>query len=219
MVAQVKKAQRDMKHLIEENAQLFKENLCNRYVLFGPTDGSHPYETYFPADCYFHLCGIQYKNPRQRVSAKKFFQLAVDGRIDPALFSEKYSVYTRQKLGILSRLVRIDGFAAKIAPMPTVHFGRTTADLLVYNQDAIMGFRMNYQGPKAYTPCTALRDHLPKQREEKNIGFVLKTQAESRDYSIQMKPKQQMSAERASKMRVSLSLYQGSCTPPLGWKI
>lgn len=38
--------QQDVKHIIEECAGNYEKNLLNRYVLFGPTDGSHPYETF-----------------------------------------------------------------------------------------------------------------------------------------------------------------------------
>lgn len=58
--------QKDVKRIVEECALIYANNLLNRYVLFGPTDATRPYEVYFPADCFFHLCGIEYKDRAYR---------------------------------------------------------------------------------------------------------------------------------------------------------
>ena len=212
-------SQLNIKHSVEHAAEQFEQNLLERHVLFCPTDGSRPYETYFPPECFFHLCGIQYKNRRQRVSAKKFFQLALDRRIDADLFAPKYSTYTAQKLQILPRLVRIDTYAAKMAPMPMVHFGNTRADLILYNQDVILGLRITSATGMVLTPCTALCDRLGHQHDEKNIGFVLKTEPREKTYTIDSKPKGELTDDQHSRRRKSLSKYAGECKPPLGWRV
>lgn len=209
--------QQQMKHRIEECALQYKQNLLNRYVLFGPTDGTAPYETFFPQECFFHLCGIEYKNPRQRVSTKKFFDLAIEKRIDPDLFAPKYSRFTVRKLEVLPKIVRIDGYAAKFARMPLVHFGKTQADFIVFNGDTILGFRAERQQPHHLVPTTVLVDNIQKLGDEKNVGFVLKSEPFQASYSYRTKPKGEITDQRHSMIKRSLSRYAGSCTPPLGW--
>lgn len=215
--------QQDVKRIIEECAGNYEKNLLNRYVLFGPTDGSHPYETFFPSECFFHLCGLEYKNKRQKVSAKKFFELALEHRIDAGLFTPKYSRYTALKLSILPRLVRIDGYASKfVFPFPSLIFGKTKAEFAVYNGDVIMGFRMDYAKSKAYVPCTALCKRMPKLHDEKNIGFVKKTRPQTvqstyqgrPSYIFRSKPKGLLNAQQQSYIRKSESKYHGICMPP-----
>ncbi|MEE8724999.1 MAG: PBECR4 domain-containing protein [Bifidobacterium crudilactis] len=203
----------EVKRIIESSAREFNRNLLNRHVLFGPTDGTKPFETYYPDDCFFHLCGLRYKSARQKVSAKKFFQLAVDGRIDADLFAEKYSVYTVEKLLILPSLMRIDTFAAKLSPFPLVRYGKTKAEILVFNNSAVLGYRFDYSIAKAYIPCTALKDQVPKMHDEKNIGFVLKSNSEDTKYSILSKPKKTLSPDQKRNCRKTMSHYTGSFPP------
>lgn len=210
MATRATESQLKVKRIVEECAKLYDRNLCERHVLFGPTDGTRPYETYFPADCFFHLCGIRYKNKAQRVSAKKFFDLALQGKIDPKLFEAKYTKYTEAKLSILYQLVRIDSTGAKIAPMPLVRYGATKAEILIFNMDFAMGFRIDRSGKtKSLIPCTALYDRVPKQTDEKNIGFVLKTDRNEMYYRHRIKPKGEMTEQQESNMRRVTSKYHG----------
>jgi hypothetical protein len=198
---------------------VYSENLLDRHVLFGPTDGTRPFETFYPADCFFHLCGLVYNDPHQRVSAKKFLQLAVEGRINEKLFAPKYSSQTMRKLSVLYRLVRIDARGIRIAPMPLIRYGRTKADFLVYDAQMAMGFRMDRGGSNSLIPCTALCDQVPKQHDEKNIGFVFKTEKGSLDYTIRFRPKGDVSDTQQSNIRRVASKYSGECRPPLGWRL
>lgn len=204
--------QKDVKRVIEECALIYKNNLLNRYILFGPTDATRPYEVFFPADCFFHLCGIEYKDSRQRVSAAKFLDLACQGRIDANLFKPKYTKRTNDKLSILYSLVRIDATATKIAPLPLVRYGKTNADYIIYNNNAVvMAVRLDRGGSNALVPCSALKDNVPKQTEEKNIGFVLKTEPSEKRYTIIVRPKKGFSEPQRSNKRKVLSKYRGPC--------
>lgn len=208
MAGKARAGQRDIKRIIEECAKIYQSNLLDRHVLFGPTDGTHPYETYFPADCYFHLCGLEYKDKHQKVSARKFFQLAVDGRIDPTLFAPKYSKYTMQKLSVLYKLVRIDQRGIRFAPMPLVRYGKTKADILIYDNEMAMGFRMDLSGSRALIPCTALYDQVPRQHDEKNIGLVLKTDPQNYEYTHRIRPKGSLTESQRSNARRVTSKYR-----------
>ena len=211
--------QKDVKRIVEECALIYANNLLNRYVLFGPTDATRPYEVYFPADCFFHLCGIEYKDSRQRVSAAKFFDLACQGRIDANLFKPKYNKRTNDKLSILYSLVRIDATATKIAPLPLVRYGRTNADYIIFNNNSVvMAVRMDHSGSNSLIPCSALKDDVPKQTEEKNVGLVLKTEQSYKKYSIVIKPKNGFNDRQESNRRKVLSKYHGQCTLPWHWR-
>lgn len=210
MAGRAGESQLNVKRIVEECAKIYADNLLDRHVLFGPTDGSRPFETFFPADCYFHLCGLEYRDKRQKVSAKKFFQLAVEGRINPALFAPKYKSYTMQKLSVLYKLVRIDARGIRIAPMPLVRYGRTKADILIYDNEMAMGFRMDFAGSRSLIPCTALFDRVPKQHDEKNIGLVFKTKPNEYQYSYRLRPKGELSEIQRSNARRVTSKYTES---------
>ena len=193
--------------------------ICSNDIYCSAQQMDHDHMRHIPPRVLFPLVWHSIQESKTAGLCEEVFQLALDRRIDADLFAPKYSTYTAQKLQILPRLVRIDTYAAKMAPMPMVHFGNTRADLILYNQAVILGLRITSATCMVLTPCTALCDRLGHQHDEKNIGFVLKTEPREKTYTIDSKPKGELTDDQHSRRRKSLSKYAGECKPPLGWRV
>lgn len=81
-----------------------------------------------------------------------------------------------------------------------------------------MAVRMDRSGSNSLIPCSALKDDVPKQTEEKNVGLVLKTEQSDKKYSIVIKPKNGFNDRQESNRRKVLSKYHGQCTLPWHWR-
>lgn len=187
---------------IQTCAELYRDSLLDRHVLFIPADGSAPFDCFFQADNFMHLCGVAYPG----CTKARFFQLAVDHHLDIRALRPTHGRLTRAKLDRLPTLCRIDAKANAAVLDPRDHQG-TRADLFCSNMDACIGFaRVN----GIYRPKTALA-HNPARDEPGYVNLIaaVKTEPGQREFVIvckEPKPRDKTAAKHSSIIR-SLEAY------------
>lgn len=180
----------------------YRENLCDRKILFIPNDRTAPLEVTFKAENFMHLCGMQYPVAHRR----DFLDMAVNQAIDARFIHYTYNNQTEQKLKVLGILMWIDVKASLFSLNPSLP-GNTKADCVAVNQNAVLGFT---EFDRMKVPDTAL--NLERRWENPHmIIAVAKTEPLSSVYSILSKqPKgRKLTKDKIHRILASLNQYEG----------
>lgn len=187
---------------IHECAPIYRDRLLERHVLFIPSGGEAPLETFYAADNFMHLCGLNYPG----MSAREFWDRAISGRL-PSNGIRRNNGGTVAKGRVLPTLVRIDAKAIMMVRNPRLP-GNTKADAICANLPCVLGYT-NRGG--ILRPCTALEMPSERLSDVKNIIMVVKTEPRLKTYgTVSKQPKKRDAAKRQG-VRRSLKLYEGGC--------
>ena len=187
---------------IHECAPIYKERLLNRHVLFIPSGSGEPLETFYAADNFMHLCGVNY----QSMSAQEFWERALSNRL-PSDGIRRNNDGAAAKRRVLSTLVRIDAKAIMMARNPRLP-GNTKADAICANLPCVLGYI--HRGG-ILRPCTALEMPCERLANARNIIMVVKTEPDLKTYCEVSKRPKKRDAAKTQGIRRSLNLYEGGC--------
>lgn len=187
---------------IHECAPVYRDRLLERRVLFIPAGGGAPLETFYAADNFMHLCGVNYPD----MSALEFWDRAVSGRL-PTNGIRRNNGGTVAKGRVLPTLVRIDAKAIMMVRNPRLP-GKTKADAICANLPCVLGYT---DRGGILRPCTALEMPGERLADARNIIMVMKTGPQLKTYDIVSKRSKRKDAARRQEVRRSLRLYEGGC--------
>ena len=183
-------------------AKVYKEELCGRRVLFIPNDRTTPFEVFFGADNFMHLCGMKYPV----TSKRDFLDIAVNESIDATRLEYTYDHCTDLKISVLGLLVRLDSKASMFERHPSLP-GETKADCVAINMNAVMGF---IEHRTRMVPDTALNLERRWTNAHKVLAIV-KTERNSSTYTrVTKRPAgRKASRDKTDRILASLNRYVG----------